>query len=56
MSKGYRLVAEAPPEAGKVVAMVLFRDTIFVATEHRIYKMVNNQLEPVKFEVMEGGL
>ncbi len=47
--KGGRLVAEIPPGAGRVVAMVNHQGKILVACEYGVYVLKGDRLEPVEW-------
>lgn len=51
---GFKFVAAPLPEWGKVVSMIEFGGTIFVACEFGVFKLVDGKLEPVMF-VSGGG-
>lgn len=51
--QGAKLVAGVPPAWGRVVSMVEFRGTIYVATEQVVCRLVDDVLEPIKFKVPE---
>ena len=37
----------------RIVSMVEFKGTIFVATEHRVYRLIDDTFVPVAFEVVK---
>ena len=42
------------PEGDHCVAMLMFKDTMYVATGKGVYKMVDDKLEAVQFAVKDG--
>jgi len=46
---GLKFVTDAPG-GEKIVAMTLFRDTMYVATSGGVYRLINDKLEAVTWE------
>jgi hypothetical protein len=52
-------LTKVPEEAGKIVAMILFKDQVIVAAEYRVYYLkqgvVSDSLCPIRFESENGN-
>jgi hypothetical protein len=47
-------IAEFPP-GEPIVGLVNFKDRLYVATSKRIFEIVNNELVPISFQMVEDA-
>ena len=44
-----------PEEDGRIVSMITLNGRVIIATEHRLYEIVKDEIRPIKFTLVEAG-